>query len=54
MSWDNILAIALGVHAVAAVIVNVTPTPKDNEVLGKIYKVIELAAGVTARAKEGK
>ena len=43
----------MGVHAAAVAIVNVTPTPKDNEALGKysrmavkLYRAIELLAGV--------
>jgi hypothetical protein len=47
------VAVAVGVHAAAVAIVNVTPTPKDNEALGKysrmavkLYRAIELLAGV--------
>jgi hypothetical protein len=47
------VAVAVGVHAAAVAIVNITPTPKDNETLGKysrmavkLYRAIELLAGV--------
>jgi hypothetical protein len=47
------VAVAVGVHAAAVAIVNVTPTPKDNETLGKysrmivkLYRAIEILAGV--------
>ena len=47
------VAVAVGVHAAAVAVVNVTPTPKDNETLGKysrmavkLYRAIELLAGV--------
>lgn len=47
------VAVAVGVHAAAVAIVNITPTPKDNETLGKysrmvvkLYRAIELLAGI--------
>ena len=47
------VAVAVGVHAAAVAIVNLTPTPRDNETLGKysrmavkLYRAIELLAGV--------
>lgn len=43
----------LAAHGLALFIVNLTPTPRDNEVVGKVYKVVEYVAGVaTRRAKE--
>lgn len=49
----SIVEIVVGLHAVALVIVNLTPTPKDNEVLAAIYKPIEWMAGVlTSLAKD--
>lgn len=53
------VALAVAVHGVAVVIVNLTPTPKDNEALDdytrmvvKAYRAIEILAGiVTPRAK---
>jgi len=47
------VTVLLGLHALALAIVNITPTPKDNQAFAKFYKVVELAAGiVTAAAKE--
>ena len=47
------IALAVAIHGVAVVIVNLTPTPKDNEVLGngarlvvQVYRAIEIMAGV--------
>jgi hypothetical protein len=47
------VAVAVGVHAAAVAVVNITPTPKDNETLGKysrmlvkLYRAIELLAGI--------
>lgn len=46
-------ALAIAIHGVALVIVNMTPTPKDNKALNdytrllvKLYRVIEVAAGI--------
>lgn len=45
--------LALAVHGLAVVIVNMTPTPKDNEALRgaakaavKLYRAVEILAGV--------
>jgi len=47
------VSFALAAHAAALVIVNATPTPKDDAVLAKAYKVIEFFAGlVTKKAKQ--
>lgn len=53
------VALAVALHGLALVIVNITPTPKDNEALGdisrvvvKAYRAVEILAGiVTPRAK---
>lgn len=51
--WETIVAVLAGLHAVALAIVNLTPTPADNILLGKVYKVVEAIAGVvTKTAKE--
>jgi hypothetical protein len=43
---------ALAIHAAASVITALTPTPKDDAVLRKIYKVIETLALVVGKAKQ--
>lgn len=47
------VALAVAIHGVALVIVNMTPTPKDNEALRgysrlaiKLYRAIEILAGI--------
>lgn len=47
------VALAVAVHGVAVLIVNLTPTPKDDEALGsvtriavKLYRAVEILAGV--------
>jgi len=49
------IAAAVAVHGAALAIVNLTPTPKDNEYLGKysrmavkLYRAIEILAGVVS------
>jgi hypothetical protein len=50
-NWEAIIGILVAVHAVALGIANLTDTPKDNEWVGKAYKVIEFLAGISDRAK---
>jgi pyridoxal biosynthesis lyase PdxS len=47
------VAVVIAVHGAAVAIVNLTPTPKDDEALGrysrmavKLYRVVEILAGV--------
>ena len=49
------IAVVIAVHGAAVAIVNLTPTPKDNETLGrysrmavKLYRAIEILAGVVS------
>jgi hypothetical protein len=49
------IALAVAIHGVALVVVNLTPTPKDNEALGnlsrivvKAYRAIEILAGIVS------
>ncbi len=50
------IALAVAIHGAAVVIVNMTPTPKDNIALDKysrlmvkLYRVIEILAGVVSK-----
>ncbi|MBM4179505.1 MAG: hypothetical protein FJ211_09255 [Ignavibacteria bacterium] len=52
---SDYVALAVAVHGVALVIVNMTPTPKDNEALSnyrrlavKVYRAIEVLAGIVS------
>lgn len=50
--WSAIFAVLFAAHALAVAIVNLTPTPKDDVVVAKVYKVIEVFAGLlTKKAK---
>ena len=47
------VAVVVAIHGAAVAIVNLTPTPKDDEALGrysrmavKLYRAIEILAGV--------
>jgi hypothetical protein len=47
------VALAVAIHGAAVLIVNLTPTPKDNQALGdvtrmavKLYRAIEILAGI--------
>jgi hypothetical protein len=56
---SDYVTLAVAIHGVALAIVNLTPTPKDNEALSnytrmvvKAYRAIEILAGiVTPRVK---
>lgn len=52
-NWEGIGASLIALHALAVAVVNLTPTPKDDEILAKIYKVVEVFAGLfTNKAKQ--
>ena len=47
------VALAVAIHGAAVLIVNLTPTPKDNQSLGdvtrmavKLYRAVEILAGI--------
>ena len=46
---EALIAAVFAAHALALIIVNLTPTPHDNTVLAKIYKWIEKLAGVVSK-----
>lgn len=46
------LEIALAVHAAASIICALTPTRKDDDILGRIYKVLEFLALNIGRTKD--
>ena len=48
-NWSQILTAIATVHAAALVIVNLTKTPKDDEVLTRVYRIIEILAGVVTK-----
>ena len=57
LSWisaniETVIAIVTAVVTLASLIASVTPTPKDNAVITKLYKVIDLLALNIGHAKE--
>lgn len=46
---QNLLTVLFATHALALAIVNLTPTPKDNTMVAKYYRVLEILAGVITR-----
>lgn len=46
---EGLFTAAFAVHAAAVAVVNLTPTPKDNAAVAKVYRVLELAAGLFSR-----
>lgn len=54
-NWADILTILAALHVFALVVVNVTPTPKDDEWVSRIYRWIEIFGGlVTSLVKDKK
>ena len=49
---NQYLEVALAIHAAASAIVALTPTPADDKLVGKLYKLIAIAALVIGRAKQ--
>lgn len=54
--FADYVALAVAIHGAALVIVNITPTPKDNKyldsvsrVLVKVYRAVEILAGIVSR-----
>ena len=57
LSWisaniETVIAIVTAVVTLASLIASITPTPKDNAVIAKLYKVIDLLALNIGHAKE--
>lgn len=48
-NWAEIAGILAALHVLALAIVNVTPTPKDDELYAKLYKIIEIIAGIVTK-----
>ena len=52
MDFAKYVEAALAIHAAASVITALTPTPKDDAFVAKIYKIIETIALVVGKAKQ--
>ena len=51
-NWGEILAILTGAVALASAIAAMTPTPKDDGIVKKLYKLVDLLAMNVGKAKE--
>jgi len=47
----EILGILAALHGLAVAVVNLTPTPKDDAIVAKAYRVIEVLAGILVPSK---
>jgi len=45
----DIVEILIAIHGVALLIVNLTPTPKDDAIIAKYYRIIEVLAGIVSK-----
>jgi len=52
MDLNKYIELALAIHTVASIICATTPTPADDRILGKLYKLIETLALVVGKAKQ--
>jgi hypothetical protein len=51
-NWDSILAVITSVIAAASAIAAVTPTPKDDNLVKKLYWLVDLFALNIGKAKD--
>jgi len=51
-NFTKYIEVALAIHAAASAICALTPTRKDDDILGKIYKVLEFLALNIGRTKD--
>lgn len=49
---SSVLSGVIAAHALALFVVNLTPTPKDDAYVKKVYTVVEWLAGITQTAKK--
>jgi len=49
-NWDNVLAVYGGVVAFCTALVKITPTTKDDDVLGKVVKVADFFSTAFTKA----
>jgi len=51
---NSVAAGLLAAHGLAVAIVNLTPTPADDAIVGKLYKPIEWLAGIFTKLAKDK
>lgn len=49
---NEYIEVALAIHAACSAITALTPTPKDDIFVRKLYRIIEIGALVVGRAKQ--
>ena len=49
----NIISVVTGIGCAASIICSLTPTPKDDALIGRLYKIVEIAALNIGKAKDG-
>ena len=49
----NLISVVTGIVCAASIICSLTPTPKDDALIGRLYKIVEIAALNIGKAKEG-
>tara|TARA_R100000908_G_C3655869_1_gene85447 strand:- start:260 stop:472 length:213 start_codon:yes stop_codon:yes gene_type:complete len=48
----NLVSVITSIVCAASIICSLTPTPKDDALVGKLYKIIEIAALNIGKAKD--
>tara|TARA_R100001510_G_C7619344_1_gene180639 strand:+ start:647 stop:808 length:162 start_codon:yes stop_codon:yes gene_type:complete len=48
----NVVSVVTGIVTVASIVAALTPTPKDDVWIGKLYKVIDVLAVNVGKAKQ--
>jgi len=52
-NWPTFAVWFVAINGLATLVVNMTPTPTDNQVWGQVYKLFEWTAGIfTRKAKQ--
>ena len=51
-TFANMIAIIMAIISVSSIIAAVTPTPKDDVWIGKLYKLIDMMALNVGKAKQ--
>jgi hypothetical protein len=51
-NWEGIVAILTSTIAIASAVAAMTPTPKDDGIVKKVYKIVDLLALNFGKAKD--
>tara|TARA_R100001230_G_C5501920_1_gene45624 strand:+ start:8 stop:211 length:204 start_codon:yes stop_codon:yes gene_type:complete len=49
----DIISVVTGIVCAASIICSLTATPKDDALIGRLYKIVEIAALNIGKAKDG-